>query len=231
MGFVKNKIENSVVEKFLERVCIDLELELRRTVSTHELGENPLCYREETLGSFLFPALNGNSIRTLMEVSYTVTENKKEVSKFVDYYSLDKTRKCSYLIEAKHSFWQTYKSKFYETNKKRWRIVNEQINRYEPEIIKEYIDSEKDIYGISFYMMTVVSNKDMPQKEGEAKILENIEKEFKGPDLEEPDWIWIYTLPEELQDDVCDEDGDTTEEDEEEIYSHFVILGKVRKVL
>lgn len=65
MRFFKNDIDDLVVKNFIERVCIDFEVELERT--QRELGENPLCYREKTMSSFLFPALQHNSVGTLLE--------------------------------------------------------------------------------------------------------------------------------------------------------------------
>lgn len=202
--------DDEILKIFLERVCLDFLVELQRCAK--DLGENPMGYRERTKSSFLFPALQNNSVRTLMEVYYN-----NGARNFVDFYSLDKTRECSYLIEFKHCFFGTKQEKLGENEKNKWEEVNKQIAKLTKEEVNEYIDSKKTIYGISFYVLTVADKKDKANEEIEDKVIKNIEKEMK-----DFDWGWIEELPEELYYDESDE--------EEDRYSHIVLLGKIRTI-
>lgn len=225
MGFFKNKIGNEIKNKlkskrvinFIERVCIDFELELERT--ERELGENPLCYREKTMSSFLFPALQNNSIRTLMEISY----KNNERDNFLDFYSLDKTRECCYLIEFKHRFWGSNQKKFHKMDIERWNNVNEQIAKLDKETVENHIDSNKDIYGISFFMLTVCTKKENMNDEIEKIIKGNIEN-----DMNDYHWGWICELPKTLN--YENHDLDDEPDDESIKYSHVIFLGRVTDI-
>ncbi|MGL6099896.1 MAG: hypothetical protein ACRC0G_09775 [Fusobacteriaceae bacterium] len=212
MKFFKNKIKDLVVQNFIERVCIDFELELERTPI--ELGENPLRYREKTMSSFLFPALQNNSVRSLMEVYYNNGSKN-----FLDFYSMDKTRKCSYLIEFKHIFWGSNQIEFQKHDLSKWEKLNNQLDKLEKTSINEYIDNDNDktIYGISFCMLTIIAQTESENNKIEAKIKSQIKKHM--PDC---DWGWMYELPKILN---------YTENNEEvDKYSHVVFLGKVKKL-
>lgn len=211
MEFFKKEFGNLRVENFIERVCIDFELELERTV--RELGENPLCYREKTMSSFLFPALQNNSVRTLMEIYYHNGHRN-----YLDFYSLDKTRECCYLIEFKHRFWGSNQKEFDKRDLLKWDEVNEQINKLEKETVNEYIDSQKTIYGISFYMLTVIMPKEKSNEEIRESMIEKIQKCIPNYD-----WGWIYELPEILN-------YQDKEDNQFYKYSHIIFLGKVRKI-
>lgn len=213
MRFFKNDIDDLVVKNFIERVCIDFELELERT--QRELGVNPLRYKEKTMSSLLFPALQNNSIRTLMEVYYQNGHRN-----YLDFYSLDKTRKCSYLIEFKHCFWGYKQKEFNKKDLSKWNEVNEQIEKLEKEIVNEYIASDKTIYGLSLYMLTVT----VPKEENDnEKVEKNIIAEIKK-DMPDCDWGWVYELPEVLN--YIDNETDS----EIDKYSHVIFIGKVKKL-
>lgn len=213
MKFFKNDIDDLVVKNFIERVCIDFELELERT--ERELGENPLRYKEKTMSSFLFPALQNNSIRTLMEAYY-----QNGSRNYLDFYSLDKTRKCSYLIEFKHCFWGNTQKEFVQRDIAKWNEVNEQIGKLEKEIVNEYIDSDKTIYGLSLYMLTVM----VPKEENDnEKVEKNIIAKIKK-DMSDFDWGWVYELSEDLNY-VRDDSGNVINK-----YSHVIFIGKVKKL-
>lgn len=213
MKFFKNNIKDSVVTNFIERVCIDFELELERTVT--ELGENPLRYKEKTMSSFLFPALQHNSIRTLMEIYYYNGHKN-----YLDFYSLDKTRKCSYLIEFKHCFWGNTQKEFVQRDIAKWEEVNKQIGKLDKKTINEYLDSDKNIYGLSLYMLTVMVPKDENDNE---KVEKNIIAKIKK-DMPDYDWGWVYELPEDLNY-VKDDSGNIINK-----YSHVIFIGKVTKL-
>lgn len=214
MKFFKNNIKDSVVTNFIERVCIDFELELERTVT--ELGENPLCYQEKTMSSFLFPALQQNSIRTLMEVYYNNGQTN-----FLDFYSLDKTRKCSYLIEFKHRFWGNTQKDFLKNDIAKWHQVNEQIGKLDKKAINEYLDSDKNIYGLSLYMLTVtVPKEETDNNKIEKYIISKIEE-----NMSDYNWGWVYELPEALN-----YTNNNESDNEVDKYSHVIFIGKVTKL-
>ncbi len=103
--------KGSKVEEFLKSACDSFFDELIE--AKKDLGEHPLKYREQAIKSYLLPALNKVSKRTLMEVYFNSGKPDSDVKdkrNFADFYSLDNERENRYIIEVKHS-WHTFGQK------------------------------------------------------------------------------------------------------------------------
>ena len=173
--------------KFIENFCINLIQEIKQYY--YDLEENPLKYRERTLSSVVFPAFMRTGRRAVMEVYY----RKNNKRNFLDYYIMDSMGENSYLVEFKHGWYDGGSNKIIEFNANKWNIVNEQIEKLknEQECVNEFIDSEKNIYGLSMYM--IVSQSDEKNQffnyDEHKKII--IEK------FEDCEWIFVKKLADE----------------------------------
>ena len=176
-----SKQDDSVM--FIENFCINLVQEIKQYY--FDLGENPLQYRERILSSVIFPAFMRTGRRAVMEVYYCKFEESKR--NYLDYYVMDSRGENSYLVEFKHGWYDYDKGKLIDFNKKKWTEVNKQIEKLEneKEVIHRYIDSDKNIYGLSMYMLVSQS------------YMENItfeHEKYKKIILEELDkFDWIFT--------------------------------------
>ena len=158
----KNLIKKgSKVEAFLKSACdsfFDELIEARK-----DLGEHPLKYREQSIKSYLLPALNKVSKRTLMEVYFNTGSPDSEIKdkrNFADFYSLDEERENRYIIEVKHS-WHTFgQKKLRKDTIDKWEVVNGQLDRLfeNRETVKKFVDKNGSLYCVS--MIIIVTYKE-----------------------------------------------------------------------
>lgn len=193
-------LENSVIDEFLDVEC-----------------DNPFEYREKTLTSFFFPALLSNSKGALMELVY-----EKKSKNFLDFYALDKSGTCSYLIEFKQRFWKKTNKDVSAKLATKWEEVNSQIKKLTKKAVTTCIDTGKTIYGISYLVVPVLSPLERENKETRKMVLDSINNHET---LKDYDWMTIYEIPTEPYDlsfNPYDEDKSK--------YSHVLLIGKVKKI-
>lgn len=188
--------------EFIEEVCRNFIEEIQK--GFEDLRENPLNYREKTMTSYLFPALNKSSKRSLMEVYYNNGEKN-----YADFYSLGKNGNTSFIIEFKHA----WGDKIDKYNINKWIKVNNQLEKLVnlgKEVLNDYIDSGKSIYGMSFYLLVNFFDKNKDMKNERKKV-----KRALSTDFGDADWYSEWEVPTEMQ---------------EEVYSIVTMIGKVRKL-
>lgn len=187
---------------FIKAVCISFKEELLQGFK--DLNESPLHYRERKISSYLFPALNKNSKRSLMEIYYN--NGRKN---HADFFSLGKDSKSAFVIEFKHA----WGDKIDKVNIEKWKTVNEQLeNLYnlDKETLNEYIHCKEFTYGISFYLLVNFFDRDFDMEKERKKVKEALSGEFS-----DADWYCQWDVPEEMKD---------------ETFSIVTIIGKVRKL-
>lgn len=184
------KVVDNKTQAFVENICNGFKKELEEACI--EIGEDLLQYRERTMSSILFPVLEKNSTKTLMEVGFLKDDKRRSL----DFYSLDKNNERCYFIEFKHCFDKSSVKHLAKYNLQKWEKVNEQIKDLNVDT-SGYIDGNKDMFGISIFMIVVQTDFKELEKENNndrySKLYNKINEQFL-----EADWYWIYETPEKL---------------------------------
>lgn len=219
---VKSNLKNQKVTEFLENYCDGIKKEIKKFYD--DLGENPLQYKEQTFKSLVFPVLQKKSKRTIMEHYYLKVNQEKNKKNFLDFYSLDKNEKCSYLIEFKHGWDNPANKKVTKTTLDHWENVKEQIEKLDKDSVENYIDTDKEIYGLAIMNVVTYSNnpkgiehiyKTKPNGYSEDKI---------GKQLKGADWIWSWEIEKSLNKKFKESnENDAT-------YTHLTVLAKIKKI-
>ena len=207
--FFKN---DSVINNFLSLFCFNLTEEIKSYYE--DFGENPLKFRERTLSSIIFPAFMKSGKRAAMELYYYDERFKKR--NFLDYYILDKERNVSYLVEFKHAWDNAESEDIDKFNLDKWLIVNDQIDKLNIESVNQYIDSGKEIYGLSIYMLITQSNHKKHDCNSFNNLMQKIQKNFS--------YDWIYTQKWNKN------DGVLFFEENNFYYPFMTLVGKIKKI-
>lgn len=207
------------VKTFIKNISNDFMENLENSIKNYFLSieyDHPFEYRERTLTSFFFPALLSNSKGALMELGY-----KKTNTNFLDFYALDKNSTCSYLIEFKQCFWRKSNEKATANLTKKWKEVNQQIEKINKTCTKNYIDTEKTIYAISYLFIPILSPINRNNDETKKLVLDSVNQ-----DLKNYDWMALYEVPKEPHDLTYNSDTKAKSK-----YSHVLLIGKIKKIL
>ena len=199
----KNLIKKgSKVESFLKNTCDSFVDEVRQ--ASIDLGEHPLKYREQSLKSYLLPAMNKITKRTLMEVYFNsgdIESGIMDKRNFADFYSLDEDMKNRYITEVKHS-WHTFgQKKLRKDTIDKWNKVNEQIERLveNSDAVKEYVDKNGTIYCVSMIILVTykVENPKAKTHLEYETLKEIILNEIGKTEVE---WIYSWDVGTDLED-------------------------------
>ena len=212
---INQRYENDkLVTGFIKDFCANLISEIEGYYNDFE--ENPLQFRERTLSSVVFPAFMNSGKRAAMEIYYYDEELKKR--NFLDYYIMDKVFNSSYLVEFKHAWNNNENDIMDKFNFEKWEKVNDQIKKLKKKYVNEYIDSEKEIYGLSIYMLITQSDK---REHGEFSYKNHINK-VKNI-FKDYDWMYVKQWNENcsvIQ--SYNHDG--------LFYPYMTLLGKIKKI-
>lgn len=219
----KNEFEFGEKKKIIELtddICIFLETMSKKIVCEivsyfQDLGEDILNFREKALSSVIFPALLKASKRSTMESYYCDSNNTRH---FLDFYVMDELSENIYLIELKRLAYNK-KEKFDKFFRDRWIEVNQQINNLKQESVNDYIDSEKNIYGISLSVVVPFFSKENEKKDLQIYV-DNIINELNETG-DEVHWAYAY----------CFSDTTLIEDEDFLTWHPFIIfLGQIRIV-
>lgn len=182
----KRDVEKKV-QIFIKNICNEFKKELEEACI--EVGEDLLQYRERTMSSILFPALEKNSTKTLMEIGFLKDDKRRSL----DFYSLDKNNERCYFIEFKHCFDKSSVKNLAKYNLQKWEKVNEQIKDLNVDT-SGYIDANKDMFGISIFMIVVQTEVKEENINNFHQILDN----KINSQLKDADWYWISEIPKKI---------------------------------